>query len=197
MYLRGATKAIYRSGKTSKYANLGYRLAKIERNVRNNRPELKDIQINGAVTVAAVNLSFNDLTGMLSQGTSETERLGNHVKIKKIKYSFHSTNVGADILLVQSQHGNTPVSTDFLAQRMTEVVQTSTDDHRIIKRFRNYSSSYQYITGIKSYKSGLPVIWYDSGATAVAKNRLTLVVSNMTGSSVLVEYAMTIYFTDS
>lgn len=197
MYLRGSSKPYRSSGRTSKYSNLGYRLAKIERNVRNNRPELKDVQITGATTVAATALSFNDLSAMLSQGTSEIERLGNHVKIKRIKYSMHSTNVGTDILLVQSQHGNTPVAGDFLGQRMTEVVQTSTDDHRIIKRFRNYNSSYQYITGSKSYKSGLPIVWYDSGSTAIAKNRLTLVISNMTGSTCLVEYSIQLYFTDA
>jgi len=177
--------------------NLGYRLSKIERNIRNNTAEVKEIQFVYSATLAATSVDINDFTSSLSQGTSEEERLGNRVRVKAVKYSVHSPNLALDILLVVSPEGRTPVAGDFCTQIMTEVLRTSSDDHKIVKRIRNFGSTGQYMHGTKRWKNGLPVHWQDSGALSVNKNRISMVVSNMTANPITFAYIVTVYFSDA
>ena len=181
----------------SKYKNIGYRISKLEKKVKNNTPELKEYQFVQVGNVTPASVFVYDLTAGLGQGTSESERLGNAVNIVGIKISAHTNSPIPDMLLTRSPHGLSVSNTDLVPQPMTDVLYSSTDDVKIMKRLRNFGSSNQYVTYNRRFKTPIHVTWSDSTSSSVNKNRICFVVSNYGGSTYITTFNVTLYFRDA
>lgn len=172
------------------------RLKRVERQVRSQRPEMKVYHVTSttAVSTGAVGLvQLSDIT----QGDGVGQRVGNRIKIWRVEIRGE-IDAGASVLLLQCHTGATVsygeldlsrgagVSPQFLNSKYTEWAFTNVTPHQ---------TTYNPIRIIRKFR-GMEVTYPDSTTTAL-RNRLTLVIQNVTGSSINKSLSARVWFTDA
>lgn len=193
--LRGGSRSYL---PTSKYKNgLEYRLARIERNVRNSSPELKQFQKYGTASCLSLNYNQIEITGDIAQGVDEYNRSGNQIKIHGIKITGAKDSATLATWVTLSPNGVTPSAAVFTNVGMPQVLIAESEDHKIIKYLHNFGSTAQEFTYSRKFKTPLTVNYRALAGPTETDNKLTIGMWNFGVSNHSIEYNITVYFTDA
>lgn len=181
----------------SKYATrLDYRLAKIERNIRNVRPELKQFQLQGTQTLTSGVILIQDITSLIEQGDEEFNRTGNQIRVQGIRITGilgNSTYVVPFVLL--SPNAIYPNTSDFTTAGLPQVKIDKSDDHKVLKYLLGYQGQTQ-IAYNRKFSNGLLVKYNASSGYCETHNSLTMGIFNAGAQQHGFNYTITVYFTD-
>lgn len=196
-YLRGTNNRNIPSTVSRYIGPLDYRIKKIERSVRNNAPELKSFQCQGTATCNANNFNFLGLTSQIVQGDDEFNRNGNAIKIKGIKITGSKNSSFLCSYLTLCPNGIAPTAAVFTTSQVPQVLISEGDDFKILKYIHNYSSTSQILNYSRRFKRGLHTKYRALMGASESQNALYLCWYNPTATAYLMDYTVTIYFTDS
>lgn len=197
-YLRGTPRSYNIGTSVSKYLGpLDYRIKKIERNVRANRPELKSYQVQGVATVLANNFNFLGITAGISQGDDEFNRNGNSINIKGIKITGSKNSSFLCSYVTLCPNGIAPTAAVFTLSQVPQVLIAEGDDFKILKYIHNYSSTSQILNYTRRFKKGLHTKYRALSGATESQNALYLCWYNPTATNYLMDYTITVYFTDA
>lgn len=197
-YLRGTPRNINISSGVSKYIGpLDYRIKKIERAVKQNAPELKLFQCQGIATVLANNFNFLGITDQIVQGDDEFNRNGNAINIKGIKITGSKNSSFLCCFLTLCPNGIAPTAAMFTLSQVPQVLIAEGDDFKILKYIHNYASTSQILNYTRRFKRGLHTKYRALMGATESQNALYLCWYNPTSTNYLMDYTITVYFTDA
>lgn len=197
-YLRGTPRSYNIGTSVSKYLGpLDYRIKKIERNVRQNAPELKSYQAQGTAVALANNFNFLGITQGIVQGDDEFNRNGNGISIKGIKITGTKNSSFLSCYLTLCPNGISPTAGVFTTSSVPQVLIAEGDDFKILKYIHNYSSTSQVLNYNRRFKKGLHTKYRALMGASESQNALYLCWYNPTATNYSMDYTLTVFFTDN
>lgn len=197
-YLRGTKSSYNNPTLYSKYISpLDYRIRKIERNVKEETPELKAYQCNGTLVCTAVNHNFLGITAQINQGVDEYQRLGNAIKVKGIKITCTKNDPFLCAFLTYCPNGIAPTPAVFTASSVCQVMISETDDFKILHYFHNYGDTAQVVQYNRRFKKPIHTRYRAGGGATETQGALYLCLWNSSSTNFTFDYTITVYFTDA
>lgn len=173
------------------------RIARLEKRVKDNTGELKqiDVEVSSTALVAQA-YAVVPLVSGITPGPLDGQREGSEIKIFGYKLCPWVNNSIVDVYLILSLDGNAPTGSIFQNVPGGLIKHDFCNNFKILKYMRNYGSTEQHMAVSERMKKRL-MVRYD-GNLAVTQNGLYVVYANR-APSLTHNYSLgaTIYYKDS
>ena len=170
------------------------RLSRLERQVRNNRPEMKWSSLRQAPTAVATGAIGTLSLDSITIGDSHYNRCGSQIKLWRMEIRGQVDPL-LDIYLVQSKDGSAPTYADFDAYPAGFVDNGNTNlvewKHIRVKPDQTTNCPYRIIQKFNGMK-----VEFSNSASSPVRNAMWLVVKNDSGASLNYTLQRKIWFTD-
>lgn len=192
--------AAYRAYKNNKnmkptvYSN-STKIKYLARRVRNNSPELKQLNLTADVQALADGAVHVEELTAIAEGDGSDNREGLRALIKGINIRVHTTNRNADIYIIKSDGVNVPNYGDFHGVIGGHLKRTSDSVFHEIAHLHNYGSINERVKYNKRFKYSMSVRYTGAASTTATFNKLYLVIKNDTGASLNYSFSSKTYFT--